>query len=317
MRRNSFGGFGIASCLKITVLPGSTGRVVLGTAFLLLAAGACSAQSAYDQVVLTDGPVGFWDISAAGTDEPDLTGNGNDGTYINGLPRIVVMPNGDVAADFNGSNQYLNVPSDPGGAFSIPTTGTLTWEAWIRPDVLDFPNENKGYVSYLGKCDSYNPTCEWEARMYGLSTDRPNRLSAYAFNPSAGLGSGAFWQPVSNLFQPSEWLHVVGEYTILSQPDVCQNASMYPGSIDIWVNGVEWNQSTHGQTGCMSQYNVIPQANTSALNIGTMARDSWFQGAIAKVAIYNYPLTQDQITAHYTAMTGLTPTGSCGSTCTF
>jgi hypothetical protein len=58
------------------------------------------------------------------------------------------------------------------------------------------------------------------------------------------------------------------------------------------VNGVKWNQFFHGQTGCMSQFQVNPQANNSPLNIGTMAKDSWFQGAIGKVAIYNYLLTK-------------------------
>jgi hypothetical protein len=269
-------------------------------------------------MVLADQPVAFWDINAMNGTEPDLSGSGNTGTYFNGVPAVVAMPNGDLAADFNGSNQYLSVPSNPDGSLSIPTTGYLTWEAWISPDVLQFPHQSLGgYVGYMGKCDSYAPTCEWESRMYSINTSRPNRLSAYAFNPTAGLGSGAFWQPVDFLVQQNQWLHVVGEYTTQSQPDNCDNASTYPGSIDIWVNGVQWNHSYHGQTGCMSQYNVIPQANNSPLNIGTMAYDTWFKGAIAKVAIYNYLLTQDQIGSHYTAMTGQNPTGSCAAECTF
>jgi len=47
-----------------------------------------------------------------------------------------------------------------------------------------------------------------------------------------------------------------------------------------------------------------------------MAGDAWFQGAIGKVAIYNYLLTQSQISAHYQTMTGQAPSGSCGNTCT-
>jgi hypothetical protein len=318
MNRRIFRGFRLERLLRCRVVARHAIQPVLWTAIAIAGVGACAAENTYDQIILADQPVGFWDISAMDTNEPDLTGNGNNGSYINGLPGIVSMPNGDIAADFDGSSQYLTVMSDPGGAFSIPnTTNTMTWEAWIRPDVLDFPNENGGYVAYMGKCEHYSPTCEWEARMYGMSTDRPNRLSAYAFNPTAGLGSGADWQPVANLFQPYQWLHVVAEYTLLSQPDVCLNSDVYPGSIEIWVNGVKWNQSFHGQTGCMSQYQVNPQANNSPLNIGTMAKDSWFQGAIGKVAIYNYLLTQDQITNHYTTMTGQAPTGSCKSTCSF
>ena len=48
-----------------------------------------------------------------------------------------------------------------------------------------------------------------------------------------------------------------------------------------------------------------------------MAMDAWFPGAIGKVAIYDYLLTPAQISAHYHAMTGKQPTGSCGNTCAF
>jgi hypothetical protein len=257
-------------------------------------------------------------MTAASGTEPDLTGNNNTGTYQGGTPSRVALPNCDEAADFNGSTQYLTVPSS--ASFSIPTTGNLTWEGWIRPDVLQFPNDGGGgYVDWMGKCAMYSPTCEWEARMYDTTNSqmRCNRLSAYVFNPGANLGSGADWQPTCGLFQAMQWLHVVGEYTLGSQPSACTNTSTYPGSIDIWVDGVEWNQASHGQTGCFSQYMVVPKANASPLNIGTMATDTWFQGAIGKVAIYGSLLTQTQITSHYQAMTGKQPTGSCANTCSF
>lgn len=278
--------------------------------------------NAYDQTALGDQPVAFWDVSATANTEVDITGNGNTGTYQNGTPSTSSMPNGDPVAVFNGSNQYLTIPSN--ASFSIPTTGNLTWEAWIQPDVLQFPHSDStgDYVDFMGKCDQYSPTCEWESRMYNTSTPnenpgRPNRLSAYVFNPSAGLGSGADWQPASSVIQAGQWLHVVAEYTTQSQPPNCPNASTYPGSINIWVNGVEWNQADHAPTGCMSQFSVTPQANNSPLNIGTMALDTWFEGAIGKVAIYNYLLSQTQINNHYQIMTGNQPTGSCGDTCSF
>jgi hypothetical protein len=119
------------------------------------------------------------------------------------------------------------------------------------------------------------------------------------------------------LIQAGQWYHVVGEYTTLSQPSDCSNTAASPGSINVWVNGVEWNHSSHGQTGCMSQYNIVPVANSSPVNVGTMAMDSWFEGAVGKVAIYNFLLSQSQITNHYQVMTGKTPTGSCAATCNF
>jgi uncharacterized protein YfaQ (DUF2300 family) len=159
--------------------------------------------------------------------------------------------------------------------------------------------------------------------MYNASNTqgRCSRLSAYVFNPTAGLGSGADWQQIStcNVIQAGQWLHIVGEYTTLSQPADCP-ASSFPGSINIWVNGVLWNQAAHNTTGCMSQFSVSPVANNSPLNIGTMATDSSFEGMIGKVAIYNYLLSQTQINNHYQTMTGKQPTGNCnqtGGTCTF
>jgi len=286
------------------------------------AAGSGGSGNAYNSAVLADRPVAFWAVNMAPVNEPDLTGNGHDGVYEGtGAPPRASLPNGDPVADFDGVQQYLTVPSS--AAFSIPTTGNLTWEAWLRPDVLQFPHDDgvSGYIDWMGKCESYGPTCEWEARMYDTTTkempNRPNRISAYVFNPSAGLGSAADWQPSDGLIMAGAWYHVVGEYTTLTQPADCTNTAASPGSIDIWVNGVKWNHSSHGQTGCMSQYNVVPKANGSALDIGTMTKESFFQGAIGKVAIYDHLLSQAQITNHYAVMTGKQPSGSCANTCSF
>jgi hypothetical protein len=280
---------------------------------------SCEGAGNYDEAVLCDHPVAFWAMNKTSGSEPDLSNNSNTGTYKGSPASLVALPNGDQAADFNGSDAYLTIPSK--ASLSISTTGDLTWEGWIRPDVLQFPHDGgtSGYVDWMGKCEQYGPTCEWEARMYDTTTmespNRPNRLSAYVFNPSAGLGSAADWQPIPGLIKAGAWLHVVGEYTTHSQPADCPSAAEYPGSITIWVNGVPWDHGSHGDTGCMSQYQVVPVASDSALNIGTMAKDSWFEGAVGKVAIYGYLLGQTQITHHYQIMTGKLPTGSCADTC--
>ncbi len=281
------------------------------------ATAGCASPLTYDQTVLCDAPVAYWAMKGTASTEPDLVAS-NTGTYKGAAPTAATLPNGDAAAHFNGSTGYLTIPSS--AAFSLPTTHNLTWEGWINADTLQFPNASSdGYIDWMGKCADYAPTCEWEARMYSTTTSesRPNRMSAYIFNSSAGLGSAADWQPVASLIKASTWYHVVGEYTTLSQPSDCTGTTTYPGSINVWVNGVEWDHAQHGQTGCMSQYNVVPTANGSPLNIGTMAGDTWFPGAIGKVAIYDKLLTQAQITAHYKAMTGKSPTGSCSATCSF
>jgi len=276
---------------------------------------AVTQQDSYDQLVLSDHPAAFWPLNTSSAQENDLTSNSSSGVYIGGPTETTSMPNGDAAVTFDGNNQYVSIPSN--AAFSVTTTNELTWEGWIKPTTLQFAHASStGYVEWMGKCLNYSPSCEWTTRMYNAvnSQDRCDRLSAYIFNASAGLGSGAFWQPACNAVKANDWLYVVGEYDDSVTPPGCNPA--YPGSINIWVDGVEWNQKDHAPTGCMSEYNVQPKAGDSPVTIGTASRDTWFQGAIGKVAIYNYLLSSSQIAAHYNTMTGSPPNGSCDATCT-
>ena len=292
----------------------------------------------YDAAVLNDKPIAFWDMKNPTGTETDLTGNGHTGTYKGGAPTLTTLPDGEQVVDFNtaaSQRQYMTVASPADKSFSISTTKQLTWEAWIRPDVAQFAtNAGSGYVDWMGKCEVYGGStsqepCEWEARMYSVTTsespNRPNRLSAYVFNAGAGLGSAGDWQPAytgpssnvyaSSIIQPKDWLHVVAEYQTVNN-GTAQSCGTPVGTANVWVNGVMWSQSSHAPTGCFSQYGVTPSAGSSPLDIGTMAMDGWFQGAIGKVAIYNTLLSQSQISAHYAAMTGTQPSGSCGNTCT-
>jgi len=297
------------------------------------------ANATYDSTILADGPVAFWDmVNQTGT-ELDLTGNGHTGTYLylasagSSYPvALSTLPDGESVDDFNTGtlNQYVQVPTS--SVFSIPTTGQLTFEGWIRADVTQFTgNAGTYYVDWMGKCATYSPTCEWEARMYSTdqygmeSPNRPNRTSGYVFNPTAGEGSAADWQAAyvpagsytSSIYAAGDWMHIVVEYQTLTDYGAV-GCGTPVGTINIWVNGVEWDQATHSTTGCMSQYSVTPVANNSPLLIGTMALgdDAFFQGAIGKVAIYDTLLTPTQITNHFVAMTGISPSGSCGDTCT-
>src|SRR5258705_9949548 len=109
---------------------------------------------------------------------------------------------------FDGAKDHIEIPDDIG--FSVATTGNLTIAAWMRPDVLTFPNsEGTGYVYWMGKGGIDQQ--EWTFRMYNETTTdnppRPNRISFYVFNPHGRKGVGSYFQePV----QAGEWIHVVG-----------------------------------------------------------------------------------------------------------
>jgi hypothetical protein len=202
--------------------------------------GGSSGSDLYDTAVLSDRPVGFWAMNAPSGTEPDLSGFGNVGTYMPAGTTLsqATMPNGDSANHFGGATQYLEVPS--ASTFSIPKTGVLTLEGWVNLATLQFPHEEgSGYVYWLGKGTTYGTSGnqEWMMRVYSLTNTenpvRPNRFSAYAFNPSGSLGSGAYWQPTTSPAEVAvdEWLYVVGEVDTTMTPSGCPSGS--PGTVSI------------------------------------------------------------------------------------
>ena len=213
---------------------------------------------------------------------------------LNGATETVALPNGDLAADFNGSSEYLQVPND--AALSVTDTGQLTVEAWVRPDTLQFPaEEGTGYVNFVGK-SSYGAGNqeEYELRMYSQVNKevpvRPNRVSAYAFNLSGGEGSGAYFQdPVT----VGQWMMVT---MVINTSAV---SAAYPtGYIKIYKDA-----QLRG-TVPLTQFNVIPQHGNAPFRVGTSSLESYFEGAIGKVAVFDYELSEAQIAQAYAAMTG-------------
>jgi hypothetical protein len=250
---------------------------------------AGAAVSAYDRLILADGPILYLTM---GTPEQgrelDRTGRPRQGTYApaGSPPQATALPNGDLCARFDGASQYLEVPD--ADDLSIPTTRRLTLEAWMRPDVLELPSkEGTGYVHWLGKGES--GAQEYVLRMYSLTNteSRPSRISGYAFNLSGGLGSGSYFQdPLS----AGEWIHVVVAFDLDEMPGAI------PGTVKIYKNGVLRD------TDALAAFQVVPGNGTAPLRVGTRDRHSFFPGAIGKVAVYDRQLTPAQVLSHAQAM---------------
>jgi Concanavalin A-like lectin/glucanases superfamily len=246
---------------------------------------------AYDRQVLRLGPVLYLTMAhpLAGTEE-DLSGHGHDGVYLprHHLPGQVRLPNGDAAAEFDGHGQYLQVRS--ADALSVTHTGCLTVQAWIRPTTLQFPEaQGSGYVYVLGKGAPGEQ--EYAVRMYSYFNAehpaRPNRLSGYVFNPRGGKGSGAYFQDVLTV---NQWMMVT--FVIVSR-----STPAWPyGYVALYKNGRERDKVS------LNQYRVRPQAAGAPLRIATRDLDSYFEGAVAKVAVYDYVLSAADIAGTYAAM---------------
>ena len=227
--------------------------------------------------------------SEGGT-EPDLSGHDHDGVYLpaGDKPASSRLPNGDVVADFDGSKEYLSVAS--ARELSVPDTGRLTVQAWIEPAVLQFRHEEgSGYVYILGKGVAGKQ--EYALRMYSLANsekpERPNRVSAYVFNLRGGKGSGAYFQ---DRIQRRKWMmvtFVVDDQSSRGWPD---------GYVAIYKNDARRGKVS------LSQFSVRPGMSNAPLYIGTRQLESFFQGAIGKVAVFDHVLSGRDISGIYNAM---------------
>ena len=276
---------------------GKTVLVCLAAQCAAILCGCASVEAAdvpadaYDAAVLADKPVGYWTLANPFSGkENDAAGSGHEGHYGGPKATTTVLPNGTPAAHFRG-DQYLEVAD--ASDLRPATTGVLTVEAWICPDTLDFAHtEGTGYVNWLGKGEpgSY----EYVSRIYSAGNDegRANRISGYYFKLSGGLGAGSFFQ---DTVTPGGWIHYVLVINRSAQTDEYPN-----GYTKIYKNGVLRDQddlSVDGEP-------ISSGPGTAPLRVGTDDLESFFEGSIGKVAIYNYELSQADILGHDQLMTG-------------
>ncbi len=173
---------------------------------------------------------------------------------------------------FTGDSQYVEIQNAT--QFSIAPTEELSISVWMKPSKVDFTDfEGSGYVHWMGKGESGEH--EWVFRMYNKNSDRPNRISAYAFNLNGGLGSGSYVQKEINL---ENWIHIVARYNF---PD---------NEIRLYRNGVLEDEDL------FSDYNISPELGEAPLRLGTRDLKSFFAGSIDDLRIYNRLLSQDEIT---------------------
>lgn len=186
------------------------------------------------------------------------------------------MATNEMNLHFDGVGTYIEVPSSPD--FSVTTTGALTVSARIRPETLLFANtEGSGYVHWLGK--GKKGQYEWTFRIYSEDNTegRGNRISFYVFNPAGGLGIGSHFQ---DALEPGQWIYVVGaadnHRTSIYRDGVKRDSDVYVGK-------------------------VTPQAGNAPLCIGTRDLNSFFQGEIGEVRVWNRLLTDAEVAGLFNA----------------
>jgi len=243
----------------------------------------------YDSATLALRPVAYFRlIPSQGRVEHNVVTQGPDGSFTRAdSPRPHrSLPNGSPATLFDGRT-VVRVPAAP--SLSVPTTGTLTVQAWVRPETLTFARtQGAGYVTWLGKVGPGEN--EYALRMYsrGNTEGRGNRVSAYAFNAEGGKGSGSYFQ---DPLTAGDWLMVTAIITTKADGG-------YPANTVTIYRG-----ASRRQTSSLTEFEVRPTTGSAPLQIGGDA-GSFFEGAIGKVAVFDRALTHRDIETQVRFMTG-------------
>jgi hypothetical protein len=262
---------------------------------------AIANSQQYHNHVLSKQPAAYWRFEeTAGPLARDRTKFGHDGTYQGGVvfgQAGAIRSEHDKALGLNGQNAFVLAPDST--AFSQPTSGRgLTVEAWFRPDVLTFPGETiDPYVHWLGKGEA--GAFEWGFRFYSLAShDRPNRVSAYIWNPTSppgqtNEGAGAYFQ---DQLTAGRWIHVVACY----DPG---DASTPGAGVSIYKNG-KLRGSPATSSGALysnPNFNIHPQHGPAPVRLGTRDLGSFLTGGLDEVAIYPRVLSAAEVLDNYQA----------------
>lgn len=229
---------------------------------------ASNPASATTNTAVVTGPAGYWKFDdGSGATAVDSSGNGNNGTLINGPNWTTGQVNG--ALNFNGDDDYISVSRNS----SLDVT-TFTIAGWVKLTNVATANQ---FVFWNG-----NTASPWGG--WGLAINRSSVLGCdvgeICLWVSQNSGSNFDYVEVPhNLTVNDKWYHIAATWN-----NSTKTATYY-------VDGTPIGSAT-------SSYAVVmgSSPNTYA---GRGASAGYFNGAMDEVRVYNYALSAAEISALY------------------
>lgn len=232
-----------------------------------------NVRADYTSTVLGDNPIGFWPLNLGDTNgangiATDLSGNTNNGAYVNiyaGYNNVsgpsAYITNG---ISFDGLSTYVDLSTGNNTAL-LNFGGQITMEAWVQSATL----AGDGYV--IGK--GYDPN--YNADEISLRCDGSYQYQGGIYNSTLGDVR------VTGGIVATNWSHVVCTY-----------------------DGTRWNLYVNGAfvAETTSTNGALNFPTPWAIGDGTASANSRiFEGNLSEVALYTNALTSTQILAHYFA----------------
>ena len=138
-----------------------------------------------------------------------------------------------------------------------------------------------------------------QPRQHDRDPPRPNRISVYAFNPDGGLGVGSYFQ---DTLQEGSWIFVVGvadsTRTYIYRDGLYRRCDTYRGP-SAGPCPVHFQAAPNDNL----QLEIDPIAGSAPLRLGTRDFNSFFEGGLSRLRIWNRALGADEITALYSTDT--------------
>jgi len=216
----------------------------------------------YRNLPSTEHLVGYWPFNeTSGTNAPDLSGNGNDGTLVNS-PTWVDGVVGK-CLDFDGTDEYVSIAASADFDFRDVSTSPFTLTAWVKPT-----------TSRWNSVFSFG-TINYQSVSFAVNASEQPTLTASA--------NGSSWT-INYHTDSSISLNV---YSLIS---LTRDTS---GIYTFYINGEIVDSLTYSTDILLNNYSVKVGGHYSLVG-GTQ-----FVGNIDEVRIYSTALTASEIKALY------------------
>lgn len=228
----------------------------------------------YDQIILADNPVAYWPMDDPDTSTifRDLSGNRLHATVLNpngGTRQAGRMARGGAAFSWQ-DTQAPNCLYGRVGDSPLLRPSKITLEAWIEP--VNFAKGSGVNVRYIiGKTAADNDFHGGYILAIGSGAASQGTVPTFCVNLLFGSG-------VTSVY-PTSPLYLVGTYDGVN--------------LQTYLNGVA--------LGLIADNAGIADTTGMPLYLGRGDTSRAAGHTAARLAIYNYPLTQAQVTAHYNA----------------
>ena len=225
-----------------------------------------------------DGKYMTWSSATVGT-STDASGNGNNGTLVS-MNRGTSVAAGEIGQSliFNGTNQYILLPSGLGT--SLSSRSAVTISMWVKEKAIPIQFA-RVFGDYTGN------TCDLSLSFNGHAGNGNNEVDLAIFG-TGGTGNQYVYTTGTNVVSVGVWTLITGVY----------NGSLSGNAkAAVYINGSFVSSNGAGGT--------IPATTCSSLPQPTIATyepaggNYYFNGAVDDVRLYNRALSATEINQLY------------------